>query len=603
MKKLILLFLLFPQLVFAQTASKIADLSEKTAVVADDITNILDSEDSNDDKKMTVSNLSKYTEGVVASAFSSGANVTAPLTEQLVSLESGHGWTKQSAAGTQTDDTTNYVKETQSLKLTTDGDNAAVFNRKSSITPTIDMTGKAFVLWVRTDSVEDMTEFTFYASSDNFSNFWYWQIKNSFTQDEDEWFPITLSWTDAVASGSPDRTAINSFQWRVRDDGTGSINANLGGIYAVNEAKGGVVSITFDDNWESQFTQARKLMDPYGFRGTVYTMPDSVGTAGYMTLDELKVLEHQSGWDISGHYETNLTTVPDPDEVVKGVRSWLANNEFRQGANEFAYPNGAWDNDVLAAVRKYFRSGRSIQEFAEQPVPADIMRMKVFLVVNTTTTTQIADAVTDAINNNDWLILVFHKIVTTPGASTEYSIANFTTVMADIADQGIAVKPVSEVLNQETTEAGEAVFGYMSSASDTTITTADTWYIFQSTFTNPVLDNFTASADGITYNGSGGTFEIEWGTCGIPDTATVVKIGVVKNGTFTGTELTSGDVLAGSCGGDEAINPPSDGYVSPRSLWAGRVEKGDVFTLVITAEDNGVVYTPTNAAATIHKLF
>lgn len=404
-------------------------------------------DDENHTYKVTAVDIKEYAEDSLAAAYSSGAIQNFPTTTTLVSLESGHGFVKQSTAGTQTDDTTDFVKGTQSLKLTTDGDNAVVFTRKASITPTIDMTGKAFVIWIKTDGIADLSEFTFYASSNNMGSFWYWTIKNTFTNDDDVWFPITLSWSDATASGTPDRTAINCFQWRVRDDGTGAVETYLGGIHSMNEASGGVVSITFDDNWLSQYEVARPIMDLYGFKGAIYTIPNSVGTTNYMTLAQLKSLQDQSGWDICGHHETNLTTVADPDATVKEVREWLANNGFNKGASEFAYPNGAWDDDVLAAVKKYFRSARGIQEFVEQPVTPDLYRLKVFLVINTTTTAAIQAAVTDAINNNDWLILVFHKIVTTPTVSTEYSTANFTTVMADINSQGIDVKTVSEVLN------------------------------------------------------------------------------------------------------------------------------------------------------------
>ena len=137
---------------------------------------------------------------------------------------------------------------------------------------------------------------------------------------------------------------------------------------------------------------------------------------------------------------------------------------------------------VQAAVKKYFRSARGIQEFAEQPVAPDLYRLKVFLVINTTTPAEIQTAVDNAIANNDWLILVFHKIVTTPTVSTEYSTANFTTVMSNLNASGAIVKTVSEVLNRVEEPTIEAVYAYVDTPAATTITTADTWYFFNSTF-------------------------------------------------------------------------------------------------------------------------
>ena len=62
------------------------------------------------------------------------------------------------------------------------------------------------------------------------------------------------------------------------------------------------------------------------------------------------------------------------------------------------------------------------------------------------TTTAIANAVDDARTNKYWLILLFHKIVASPSASTEYSIADFATVVDDIATDGIAVKTISQAI-------------------------------------------------------------------------------------------------------------------------------------------------------------
>ena len=151
----------------------------------------------------------------------------------------------------------------------------------------------------------------------------------------------------------------------------------------------------------------------------------------------------------------------------------------------------------------------------------------------------------------------------------------------------------------------ETTYGYLSKSVNTTCTEEDTWYIFQGVFTNNILNNFTVAADGITYDGTGGDFEIEWGFCGQSDDTAKISIGVVKNGTFTGTELTTGDILAGSMGIAQAavIGIELNGDISPRSLWAGTLENDDKFTLVVRSSVAGTVITPESAAATIHRLY
>lgn len=151
----------------------------------------------------------------------------------------------------------------------------------------------------------------------------------------------------------------------------------------------------------------------------------------------------------------------------------------------------------------------------------------------------------------------------------------------------------------------ERVYGYLATANDTVMTTADIWYVLKGTFTNSILEGFTAGANGITYTGSGGKFECEWSTCGYVDDATVFKIALVKNGTFnevTGA-LEVGAMLPGSGGGAESGAVQSEQFVSPRSLWAGELETGDVLTLVCRCTDAGVTYTPEGVAASIHRFF
>lgn len=379
---------------------------------------------------------------------SAAAKRVFPKAAVITNLQSGHGFSKQDSISTQTDDTAIFTKGTQSLKITTDGANGVCFTRKSSISPVVDLTGKQLIVWVRVDDPSKLAEFNIYISSNNMTAFWYWQLALNITaKDAGEWLPIVLSWSAATASGSPDRAAINCIQWRVRDNGTGIINCSLGGIGSVAEPSAGVCSITFDDGLASAYDAARPIMDAYDFAGTMYAIPDLVGASGYMTLAQLKKLQDEAGWDVSGHHQTNLTTLANPEVPVRRVKKWLGENGFLKGINEFAYPNGDYNDNVLASVKRHFRSARTILERKESLNVSDYHRIKVLLVTNTTTTAAIAAAVTAAITNKDWLILVFHKIVTTATVSTEYSTANFTTVIADIATQGISVKPVSEVLN------------------------------------------------------------------------------------------------------------------------------------------------------------
>jgi len=407
-----------------------------------------------------------------------GGSVLAYPAETIVTtFASGHGWTKQSSEGTQSDDTVNFVKGLQSLKLVTDGAGDVIFTRKTSIFPTIDASSKYIKLWVRVDDVSIVTEYWFFASSDNLSSaFHTWKLSDDFSQikNDNTWVPITLSFGEAVVTGSPNRSALNSFRWRIKDDAETALTANLGAIALVPEPQSGAVTIAFDDGWDSQFDQGRLKMDEYGFAGTAYIIPDLIGTSNYMTLAQLKSLQDISGWDISWHHATNLTTLTQAQvtsELIT-VKNYLLDNGLIRGAGEFAYPNGAYDETiVLPTVKRYFRTARTIANYAETIAPADYHRLRVMQVLNTTSTSDVATAVDKASVDKEWLILLFHKLVVSPSVSSEYSIANFGTIIDDIQSDGIPVRTVSDIINNGLTGGNFMIFSATSGITASTTQT------------------------------------------------------------------------------------------------------------------------------------
>lgn len=392
-----------------------------------------------------------YVNGDVVSSLSN--NVTLPTyapETNITNWGSGHGWSNQTTGnGTQSDDTVLKYRGTQSLKYVTNGNQTAAITRKTGLS--IDATGKMVKLYVNIDNPSGLQEFWVVATSDSWTNFWSWKISVDMTQIKNGgvWIPLTIPFLDATITGSPNRAAISGMQIRFKDLGS-AVTINLGALVLVPESMDtGVCTITFDDCWESQYTQALLKMSQSGLQGVVYTIPDLVGTPNYMTLEQLKSMQNDYGWDIASHHQTILTTVGTSEgvaSILDGVKQYLISNGFK-AYNHFAFPSGAYDETiVMPNVKKYFSTARTIASSKSETIPApDWHRLRVFLILNTTTTADIASAVTKAISNKYWLILVFHRIVTTPSSSTEYSIVDFGTVIDNIVSQGIAVKTLTQI--------------------------------------------------------------------------------------------------------------------------------------------------------------
>lgn len=364
----------------------------------------------------------------------------------------GHGFSLASAAGTQTDDTSDFALGSQSLKLVSDGDDATVFSRNTAL-PTFDATGKQVVVWVKVDSTSNINEMTLYLSSGgSLSSFYRWHIDKGWPvaefMNDSEWTAITLNFGDATVFGTPDRALLDTAQVRVSDDGTAAATMWVGGIALESEPASGVVSFTFDDGWDSQYDEARRKMDEYGFAGTAFIIRD--GDPTKMDVAQLSALQNLNGWEIACHGKDVYPsfTEAELDVEFRTTKDWLTQRGLT-GKVGVAYVGGQFDATVLKVARRHFQYARTTHgENMETWPPADPHRLRVFPVLNTTSAAAVAAAVTQAIDNNQWLILMFHKLVASSAVSTEVDIADFETMVDDVASQGAAVRTVGDVIRR-----------------------------------------------------------------------------------------------------------------------------------------------------------
>lgn len=133
------------------------------------------------------------------------------------------------------------------------------------------------------------------------------------------------------------------------------------------------------------------------------------------------------------------------------------------------------------------------------------------------------------------------------------------------------------------------VFGYLTASATTETTVAGIYYPITGTFANPVLENFTADATGITYTGvESRTFKIILSVSVTSDTSTtLVTTGVSKNGT----------VLAG-CESARLLKLTSD-----IGAWMTQCEltlvTGDLVTLDVKSDKTGANITFDHAQANL----
>lgn len=123
------------------------------------------------------------------------------------------------------------------------------------------------------------------------------------------------------------------------------------------------VIISFDDDWESQYTYALPLLEKYGFTATFYIWVSAVGTKHHMSWDEVRALG-AAGMQIGCHTLTHsrLTRIVRKEELRREIleAKKRIEEEIGKPITTLAYPFGQYNERVAAVTREAgFTSARS----------------------------------------------------------------------------------------------------------------------------------------------------------------------------------------------------------------------------------------------------
>lgn len=233
----------------------------------------------------------------------------------------------------------------------------------------------------------------------------------------------------------------------------GTVTAKDYGLYDVT--KPGVVtwdkprlSLTFDDGWESAFTNGAALLNRYGYEGTFYLNPSTIDTASFMTSDQVAELV-KNGHEIASHgYEhLNFTTLKRDDINYQFEH---ASNYFKEIHNmqrvDFAAPFGGNDPQTTFYARKYYASLRGTADGVNTKQNMDPYNLRVLYVGGSVSLEKLSAAIADAKSKNGWLILIYHRIETPVKGETVLTPTQFQQQLDTIKNSGINVQPVADAL-------------------------------------------------------------------------------------------------------------------------------------------------------------
>lgn len=220
-----------------------------------------------------------------------------------------------------------------------------------------------------------------------------------------------------------------------------------------------MVSITFDDGWQSVYDRALPLLDNHNFRSTQYVNASSIETPNFMTAAEVRQM-HEAGHEIAAHsYEHVDLTYVGADRLHEEMRkSAEALEAAGLGTNDLAPPYGRSDPQVDWYASKYFDMVRGTDQGLNTRQNLEPHNLKVFYVTDETTPDNLAEALAETSRVNGWLILVYHQIATSGSTGTQENTiaADRSTITSDalaaqlqvVEQSGIEVQPVAKAFEQ-----------------------------------------------------------------------------------------------------------------------------------------------------------
>lgn len=219
-----------------------------------------------------------------------------------------------------------------------------------------------------------------------------------------------------------------------------------------------IVTVTFDDGWESIYSHAAPIMSEYQIASTQYILPSQFSERAYISVDQAKSLR-AAGHEITSHTYTHpdLTKLSDKrirEELDVSVQVLRQFDLADEGSLNFAAPVGAVDDRVLAHIKPRFGSSRNVMGDLSKDISGNDMNMPGqldryniigYTVGQYTTDEQFRGALAYAKAHNAWFVPIYHQV---DYSGDKYSVTpeTFRRQMQLIKSSGIQTATMRDVI-------------------------------------------------------------------------------------------------------------------------------------------------------------
>jgi peptidoglycan/xylan/chitin deacetylase (PgdA/CDA1 family) len=145
------------------------------------------------------------------------------------------------------------------------------------------------------------------------------------------------------------------------------------------------VIISFDDGWETQYTNALPLLRRFGFKATFFIITRAIDGRNFMSLGQLRELVNEGMWIGShGVSHARLSTFQEPADLRREIVTSKSILERDLGIpiTTFAYPYGMYLPRIASLVEKAgYTSARSTRPGLRHGA-ADLFTLSALIDVN-----------------------------------------------------------------------------------------------------------------------------------------------------------------------------------------------------------------------------
>ncbi len=243
---------------------------------------------------------------------------------------------------------------------------------------------------------------------------------------------------------------INTVGWLITDDYSLKKTPSPAGFSSP------VITLSFDDGWEDNVDTALPILKNYGFKATYFfatTFLENSPATGPINVSGPEAVKYIAGQghEIGSHSVTHpdLTTLnaTDLNYELTHSKEYLESIVGAGNVRNFATPFGAYNDTVINAIAKLYRSHRSTDEGYNYPTNTYAYNIRVQNMLSNTSLTQYQGWVNQAVKDRAWLVLVYHRVAAGSLEAYDTPLSEFTKQMDVLKNSGSSIMTMNQALN------------------------------------------------------------------------------------------------------------------------------------------------------------